>query len=69
MLEDLESGEALFRTPLEHFCEQVFCLVADVLPLFGVKLELLTEDVFKDNRVVVTFEGWIATEEDVKDDA
>lgn len=54
---------------MEHLRDKIFSLIRHSIPICGVELELLLDDVAEDFFVVVTFEWWVTAEEDKEDDA
>ena len=54
---------------LEEAHDEVLSLVGDAVPLGGGKVELGCLDRHKDLVVVVAVEGWVATQENVGDNA
>lgn len=68
MLETLLRADPLRWILLEHGAHQLFGLRGDGVPVGRVELQFLSHHVLKDFLVVISFEGWVATEEDVEDD-
>jgi len=53
----------------DQFLDQILGLAAHVVPLFAIEVELALADHLEDLLVVVAVEGWIPTEQNVKDAA